>query len=50
MMKCRIDQILTPLLCNTPSTSFEYTYNKIGKTSDSMWRQWMDENPQEAHD
>jgi len=48
--KRRIDQILTPLQSNTPSTSVEYTYNNKGKTSDNMWRQWMDENPQEAND
>jgi len=45
----RIDQILTPLQNNTPSTSVEYTYNNKGKTSDDMWRQWMDENPQVAN-
>jgi len=50
MIKRRIDQILTPLQSNTPSTSVEYTYNNKGKTSDNMWRQWMDENPQEAND
>ena len=46
----RIDQILTPLHSNTPSTSVEYTYNDKGKTSDDMWHQWMDENRQEAND
>jgi len=46
----RIDQILTPLQSNTPSTSVEYTYNNKGKTSDNMWRQWMDESAQEAND
>jgi len=46
----RINQILISLQSNTPSTSVEYTYNNKGKTSDSMWHQWMDENPQEAND
>jgi len=46
----RIDHILTPLQNNTPSTSVEYTYSNKGRTSNSMWRQWMDENPQEAND
>jgi len=46
----RIDQVLTPLQRNTPLTSVEYTYNNKGKTSDDMWRQWMDENPQRAND
>jgi len=50
MIKRRIDQILTPLQRITPSTSVEYTYNNKGKTSDDMWRQWMDENPQRAND
>ena len=50
MINLRIDQILTPLQRNTPSTSVEYTYNNKGKRSDSMWRQWMDENHQEAND
>jgi len=45
----RIDQLLTPLQSNTPSTSVEYNYNNKGKTSDDMWRQWMDENPREAN-
>ena len=50
MINSRISQILTPLQRTTPSTSIEYTYNNKGKTLDSMWRQWMDENPQEAND
>jgi len=50
MISCRVDQILTPLQSNTPSTSVEYTYNNKGKTSDDMWHQWMDENPQVAND
>jgi len=50
MIKRRIDQILTPLQSNTPSTSVEYTYNNKCKTSDNMWRHWIDENPQEAND
>jgi len=50
MINRRIDQILTPLQSNTPSTSVEYTYSNKGKTSDNMWRQWMDENRQEAND
>jgi len=49
MINRRMDQILTPLQCNTPLTSVEYTYNNKGKTSDDMWRQWMDENRQEAN-
>jgi len=49
MINRRIDQILTPLQSNTPSTSIEYTYNNKGRTSDDMWRQWMDENRQEAN-
>jgi len=49
MINSRIDQILTPLQSNTPSTFFEYTYTNRGRTSDSMWHQWMDENPQEAN-
>jgi len=49
-IKRRIDQILTPLQSNTPSTSVEYTYNNTGKTSDNMGRPWMDKDPQEAND
>jgi len=49
MINRRIDQILTPLNNSTTSTSVEYTYNNKGKTSDDMWRQWMDENRQEAN-
>jgi len=49
-INCRIDQILNPLQSNTSSTSVEYTYNNKGKTSDDMWRQWMDENPPRAND
>jgi len=49
-IKHRIDQILTPLQSNTPSTSVEYTYNNKGKTWDDMWRQWIDENLQRAND
>jgi len=45
----RIDHVLTPLQNNTPSSSVEYTYNDKGKTSDNMWRQWMDENHKEAN-
>ena len=48
-IKRRIDQILIPFQSNTPSTSVEYTYNNKGRTSDDMWRQWMDENPQHAN-
>jgi len=50
MINRRIDQILTSFQNNTPSTSIEYTYNNKGKTSDSMWHQWIDDNPQEAND
>jgi len=50
MINCQINQILSPLQSNTPSTSVEYTYNNKGNTSDAMWRQWMEENPQEAND
>ena len=50
MIHRQIDQILTPLQSNTPSTSGEYTYNTKGKTSDDMCCQWMDENPQETND
>jgi len=50
MINRRIDQILPPLQGNTPSTSVDYTYNNKGKIRDDMWRQWMDENPQEAND
>jgi len=50
MINRRIDQNLTPLKRITPSTFVEYTYNNKGKTSDDMWRQWMDEIPQEAND
>jgi len=50
MKNYNINQILTPLQRNIPSTFVEYTYNNEGKISDSMWRQWMDENPQEAND
>jgi len=46
----RIDQILTPLQINTPSTSVEYTYSNTGKASDDLWRQWIDNNPQETND
>jgi len=46
----RSNQILTFLQINTLSTSVEYTYNNKGKTSDNMWCQWMEENPQEAND
>jgi len=49
MINLRIDQFHTPLQSYTPSTSIEYTYNNKGKTSDSMWRQWMDENLEEAN-
>jgi len=49
MINCRTDQILTPLQSNTSSTSVEYTYNNKGEISDDMWRQWMDENRQEAN-
>ena len=50
MINRRIDQILTPLPSNTRLTSVEYTYNDNGKTSDSMCRDLMDKNPQEAND
>jgi len=50
MINRQIDQMLTPLQLNTPSTSVEYTYNDEGRTSDSMWCHWMDENSQEAND
>jgi len=43
------NRILTFLQNHTPSTSVEYTYNNKGKTSDDMWHQWMEENPQEAN-
>jgi len=49
-IKRRIDEILTALQSDTPSTSVEYTYNNRGKTMDDMWCQWMDENPQRAND
>jgi len=50
MIKRNINQILTPVQSNTPLTSSEYTCNNKSRTSDSMWRYWMEENPQEAND
>jgi len=50
MINCRIDQILNPLQSNTPSTSGQYSNNNKDKTSDDMWRQWIDKNPQRAND
>jgi len=50
MINQRIDCFLTPLGSTTPSTSVEYTYTHNVKTSHSMWREWMDKNPQEADD
>ena len=44
-----INHFLTHLQSNTPLTSVEYTYSNKCKMSDAYWREWMDENPNEAN-
>ena len=46
---CSINRIFTPLQ-KSQVTSIVNNYTNKGESSDSVWRKWMAEHPQEAND